>query len=164
MSQDGNDKHRVIKANYMLQAKVGSGPLDERVVEQMQAVMDKDTTDFGPIAQPCLETMDRVIKQAKTDNYDMKTAVAELTTPVMQLKANAKTFKYDLIGNLATIMLNFLEHLRDLDNEVIEIIAAHHTTLNAIIVKKMSGDGGPVGKQFENELKAACDRYMAKRT
>jgi hypothetical protein len=81
----------------------------------------------------------------------------------MELKANAATFRYSLIGNLANIMLSFLESLTVMDKDAIEIVKAHHSTLHMIIVRKMTGDGGEGGKQLQKELQQACDRYYHKR-
>jgi hypothetical protein len=79
------------------------------------------------------------------------------------LKANATTFKYTLIGNLANIMLSFLETIVVMDKDAIEIVGAHHNTLHMIIVRKLRGDGGEAGRQITLELQQACDRYYNKR-
>ena len=82
---------------------------------------------------------------------------------VMQLKANAAVFRYTLIGNLANIMLGFLESVRTIDGDVIEIVAAHERTLSVIVIKKIEGDGGTNGKLLEEELQNACKRYLNKK-
>ena len=78
-------------------------------------------------------------------------------------KANAAIFHYTLIGSMANVMLSFLEAIKEFDKDAIEMVAAHHTTLKAIVLKKMSGDGGAVGEQMVQELKDACARYYAKK-
>jgi len=88
---------------------------------------------------------------------------AILTAPVMELKANAAIFKYALIGNMANIMLSFLETITQMDNDAVEIVKAHHNTLHMIVVKKMSGDGGAGGKMLLQELQQACDRYYQRK-
>ena len=158
-----SEEPKVIKANYMLQAKVGSGPLDEKAVERCQEVMDNNTVDFAPLAMEFLDQLANGIEQAKSGDLTKDQAVEKMTQPVMQLKANATTFKYTLIGNLANVMLSFLEAVKELDNDVIAIVTAHHKTLSAIVIKKMQGDGGEYGKQMEAELKAACKRYFTKK-
>jgi hypothetical protein len=154
---------RVIKANYVLQAKVGSGPLDQKTVDACQEVMDNNDVDFAPLAMEFLDKLSVAIKHAKSDGADLKTTIQEMAQPVMQLKANAAIFKYDLIGKLANVMLSFLESVRALDKTVIEIVDAHHKTLTAIVLKKMKGDGGTYGVQLEQELKDACLRYLQKK-
>lgn len=153
----------ILRANKSLQAKVGAGPLDERVVERCQKVMDSNTVDFAPLALEYLGKLEEAIALARNGSIDMKQAVHDMTAPVMQLKANASTFKYTLIGSLANIMLSFLEAIKEMDSDVIAIVNAHHQTLKAIVLKKMTGDGGAVGKTMEEELKGACARYFSKK-
>lgn len=154
---------RIIKANYILQAKVGSGPLDNKVVEKCQQVIDNNDVDFAPLAKEFLDKLAEAIMRAQRDNENTREIIQEMSQPVMQLKANAALFKYDLIGKLANVMLSFLESVRAIDKTVIEIVDAHHKTLSVIILKKMKGDGGSHGIQLEQELKDACSRYLQKK-
>ena len=156
-------KPRVIKANHTLQAKIGTGSLDAKRVEACQKVMDNNDVDFAPMATEILERLGKAIDDARAGKTELKQAVQDMTEPVMELKANAAVFRYDLIGNLANVMLSFLESIKTLDKTVIEIVNAHHKTLTAIIMKKMQGDGGEYGKQLEKELKDACLRYFQKK-
>lgn len=158
-----SDKVKVIKANKALQAKVGSGPLDEAAVARSQAVMDNNNVDFAPLAKEFLDKLGESTSKAKSGEFTKDEAVKAMTANVMQLKANAATFGYHLIGNLANVMLSFLEGLREMDDDAVAIVAAHHKTLSAIVAKKMKGDGGAYGKQLEDELKGACKRYFDKR-
>lgn len=151
---------RVIKANYVLQAKVGSGPLDERKIEECQQVMDNADIDFAPLANEYLNKLELAIRKVKSGELTGHDAKQAMTHPVMELKANASTFKYNLIGNMANIMLSFLETVKTLDKTVIEIVDVHHKTLKAILANKMKGDGGASGKALEQELKDACKRYF----
>ncbi len=155
-------KPRVIKANYVLQAKVGSGPLDAKKIEVCEKIMEANTVDFAPMAKIYLDALAAAIFNAQKGEISLEEARAAMTSPVMELKANAAIFKYNLIGNLANVMLSFLESIKQLDKTVIEIVNAHHKTLTAIILKKMQGDGGVYGKQLEQELRDACRRYFSK--
>lgn len=158
--EEKKSEARVIKANHVLQAKVGSGPLDKATVTKCQKVMDNNDVDFAPLANEFLDKLKKAIDEAKSGHIDLDQAKHIMTQPVMELKANAATFKYDLIGNLANVMLSFLEAIQKMDNHVIEIVNAHHKTLTAIIHNKMKGDGGANGKMLEQELKDACKRYF----
>lgn len=163
MQQNSADKPNIYKANFMLQQKVGSGPLDERIVLQSQKVIDENDVDFTPLGLEFLNKLESAIKIALDVNTDMKIRKHALTSPVMELKANASIFGYPLIGNLANIMLSFLEAIDQIDANAVEIVNAHHKTLHAIVVKKMKGDGGQHGAIFTSELKDACARYFARR-
>ena len=154
---------KIMKANYMLQAKVGAGPLDQKVVERCQSVMDNNEVDFTPMAKQYLEELLDAIKKAKVGEGTKADLMAAITAPVMQLKANASLFNYGLIGSLANVMLSFLEAIKEFDANVLAIVEAHHTTLSAIVSNKMSGTGGQYGQQMEEELKSACKRYFTKK-
>ena len=164
MSESVEKPVKVHSADKSLQARIGTGPLDERAVERSQKVMDNNTVDFAPMALEFLDELERAIAMCKKNDVLMEESIAAMTTPVMQLKANASTFRYNLIGNMANIMLSFLEAIQKLDEDAVAIVTAHHQTLKAIVTNKMAGDGGPVGQQMEDELKAACKRYFGKRT
>jgi len=158
-----NKKANIIKANYVLQHKVGAGPLDEGKVAACQTVIDKNEVDFVPLGLSILEKLEKALDKANDPTITMDKMKTLLTEPVMELKANATIFKYTLIGNLANIMLNFLETIKVLDKDAIEIVRAHHNSLHMIVVRKMSGDGGAGGKMLIDELQQACTRYYNKK-
>ena len=156
-------KAKVIKASLELQQRVGSGPLDEKKVAECERIIQENNIDFGPMAAEFLGKLQQAIQYAKSPGADLVQAKQKMTQPVMELKANAAIFKYDLIGTLANVMLSFLEAVKSIDRTVVDIVEAHHKTLTIIVMKKMSGDGGPHGKLFEQELKDACKRYFVKK-
>lgn len=156
-------KANIIKADYGLQNKIGTGPLDPETVKKCQSVIDNNNVDFSPIALEILEGLEKAIASAKSPGTPTRDGIQGMAQTVMQLKANAATFRYTLIGNLANVMLSFLESVKTLDADVIQICEAHHKTLKAIIVKRLQGDGGIYGKQLEEELKSACKRYLSKK-
>jgi len=154
-------KAKTYKASLMLQNKVGKGPLDQKIVEKAQNAIDNNEVDFTPLGLQFLEklseNLNKVEKELGSTNLEEQKQL--ITRPVMELKANATIFHYSLIGNLANIMLSFLESINEIDKDALSIVRAHHTTLNAIILKKMKGDGGQNGEIFMSELKQACARY-----
>jgi len=164
MSQETQKKPKIIKADTSLQQRIGTGPLNPNLVDRAEIVMKSQANiDFAPVASDFLRELSQAIEDCKAGKYtNKKEAMAAVTAPVMQLKANSKTFGYDLIGDMANVMLNFVETIREVDKDVIEILQAHHTTLNAIVVKKIKGTGGDYGRQMTAELQGACRRYIAK--
>lgn len=156
-------KARIIKADTTLQKKAGTGEVDQTLVVKAETVIEKNAEDFGPMATDFLNMLASGIQSAREGVVEEKHRIAGMTQPVMQLKANARMFKYDLVTSLANIMLSFLEHIKELDKDAIDIVDAHHKTLTAIIHRKMTGDGGASGKLLQTELEQACQRYMKSR-
>lgn len=110
-------------------------------------VIDQNDVDFAPLGLAILK-LEHGLDKAKDASVTMQQMKHILTTPVMELKANAAIFHYTLIGNLANIMLSFLEAIVVMDKDAIDIVKAHHDTLHMIIVRGMKGDGGDGGKQL----------------
>lgn len=163
MNSEQDVETRVIKASYILQAKVGAGPLDAEKVRESQRVIETNKVDFVPLGLEFLDSLEKILNEAKETKMAPAELREKLTQPIMQLKGNASMFHYNLIGNLANIMLSFLESLKEVDSDALEIVEAHHKTLKAIIMKRMQGDGGMNGQAFQSELKGACQRYFTKR-
>lgn len=165
MSNDnkGRSPVNVIKASFDLQKKVGTGPIDESAVKLSQSLIDSNGVDFGPLAFIILQKLKDALEQAGNPSISFDDLKESFIKPVMELKANAGMFGYDLVGELAGIMLGFLEHIKIMDRDAIEIVRAHHTSLHMIVSRKMSGDGGTIGKALIAELNQACDRYYHKK-
>ena len=161
---DNKKKVRVIKASYLLQQKVGMGDIDEKKIARSQKVIENQEFDFVPLAKEHLETLNSLWDEAKAlpEGQDGQQIIDGMTDAIMQIKANASMFGYDLIGQLANIMLNFLETIEKIDIDVIEIVGAHIKTLDVIVSNNLKGEGGEYGGELTAELKDACRRYFAK--
>lgn len=156
-----NDEVKAYKANKMLQTKVGVGSVDKEKIASLQKELEENTEDFGPMAFEFLDKLHAALVEAQQDpSGDKKVFLHKITNPVMQLKANASMFGYGLIGELANIMLTFLETVSRIDKDILAIIDAHEKTLRAIVTNKMKGDGGANGEAFKSELKGVCNRYV----
>lgn len=156
------NRTRIIKASPLLQAKVGSGTIADDVVEKMQQVIDETQIDFSPMAQKLLDQLEDALRKARGGNSNNALQISRMVEPVMQIKGNAGMFGYELVGNLASTVLNFLENIKAVDKDVLEIVEAHHKTLSLIVKNKMAGNGGAHGAQLQNELQDACKRYYTK--
>lgn len=158
------DKAKTYKATHELKQRIGSGPLDMQSIERAQNAMDNNKIDFSPMGLEFLATLEKSLNTVEADLDHSKTEkqMKMLIAPVMELKANATIFHYALVGNLASIMLNFLESINKLDTDALSIVRGHHDSLKLILSSKMTGDGGKDGKIMETELKDACARYYKK--
>ena len=163
MADSENTRPVIHKADQSLQNRIGKGPIDETALKKAQQVIEEASEDFEPLAMTFLSKLKTGIEAAQKGAGSNEELIKGMTSPVMELKANAKMFQYDLVSALANIMLGFLETISKLDKDAIDIVAAHHQTLNLIIIKKMKGAGGEHGKLLQTELRDAVHRYFSKR-
>jgi hypothetical protein len=147
-----------------LKMKVGNGSLSEDILNKAQALLENNTIDFTPLGEMYLDAMMKGIEQARTPPEDMdnEVIVAGILFPAMQLKANGGMFHYDLITRISDRIIQFLEVIDTVDKDALEIILAFHTTIRAILLGKIQGDGGERGQALMNALIEACYRYFEK--
>lgn len=154
-----------IKPPNRLKEKVGSGGLSEDILNKAQALLENNTVDFLPLAEIYLSNLMNGIELAK--NYhpsnDLEEYIAHMLYPGMQLKANGGMFQYPLVTHIADKLIQFLEVLESVDIEAIEIILAFHTTIRAVVLGKIKGDGGHHGEELMGALNEACVRYFQRR-
>jgi hypothetical protein len=155
-------KAKIIKAENKLIKKTGYGEISEPNILKSEEVITKNDIDFKTIALPILSRLRDAINQAKSNPSNLTLITQDIIKPVMELKANGPMFKFDLIGKLASVMLSFLEHIKEPNNDAIEIIDAHEKTLTLIVTRDIKNDGGQMGKQLLTELENACARYYRK--
>ena len=154
---------KITKASYALQDKAGKGDIDPILIIRAERFMDENTEDFTPLALEQLARMARVLERIKINEHRLPEAIQELVAPVMQLKANGRFFKYDLVTSLAETMLAFLESIDRLDDDVVALADTHLASVQLIIARKIKGKGGADGKLLLKELEDAIRRYNKKR-
>ena len=156
-------KPKFVTPPNRLKMLAGTGGVPDHIVERAQKFMDNYEVDFRPEAAKLIVTMEDAAKNIlDAVNENKHFEKDEIILPVMQLKANAGQFKYQLISDVADICLQFLEKVENFDKEVIDIVRAHHTTIRIIIDSNLTGDGGQEGFLLVEELHKACKRYFKK--
>ncbi|MDH5722489.1 MAG: response regulator [Alphaproteobacteria bacterium] len=149
-----------IPADTTLQEKTGIGKVSETAVSNSQKVLDDNQINFKPIVSGFIKQLEDALKIARSGNLTDKTVKMELTTPIMQIKANAKIFHYALVGDLANIALTFIEGLATMDENALVIVQAYTITLKKILSFDIKESDSREGEAFKNELQKACDRHM----
>lgn len=157
----GERKARIMKASRLLEARVGIGPVDEAAVRRSQDIIDRQTLDFQPFGLEYVAQFDKACGEAEKAG-DAAT-IQDMAVSVMQIKANAPMFGYQLAGNLASTMLAFLEMAGRPDRDVLDIAAVFSRTMMLVLKGGMAGDGGAHGGDLQKELRDACKRYFARK-
>ncbi|MGB4058275.1 MAG: hypothetical protein WBK77_09355 [Alphaproteobacteria bacterium] len=157
-------KAEFIKPPNMLKTKVGSGGLGDDILDKAQSLLENNTVDFQPLADMYLTSLMRGIELAKEADPgdDQEYVISRMLYPGMQLKANGGMFHYPLVTRIAAKLIEFLEVIQEIDVEAIEIVLAFHTTMRAVVMGRVTGDGGRHGTELIRALNEACERYFEK--
>ena len=148
-----------IRATNTLAQKVGSGEIDDSKIELAQKMIDVNQVDFAEIAAPFMEQLGKAVKAAKKTNGGGD-SLTSIIFPIMNLKANAATFNYPTVSEIAGTVINFLDAVGAVDAEIITICDNLHRAITVIIMQKMSGKDNPGGAALVQEFKDVCKRYM----
>lgn len=163
-NQKPRRKAEFIHPPNTLKAKVGSGGLSEEILTRAQALLESNASEFGPLADLYMASMMRGIESARNakQNDDQEGLIAYILYPAMQLKANGAMFHYPLVTRSADKLVQFLEVIEKPDEDALEIVVAFLTTIRAITLGKITGDGGHYGHELIDALNQACLRYFEK--
>lgn len=162
--QQPRRKAEFIKPPNILKAKVGTGGLSEAILDKAQALLENNTVDFQPLAEMYLNSLMKGIDFAKNASPDENEeyVIASMLYPGMQLKANGGMFHYPLVTKIADKLIQYLEVIERADIEAVEIVLAFHTTIRAVVLGRIKGDGGRHGQELIEALHDACVRYFEK--
>jgi hypothetical protein len=150
-----------IRATNQLAQKVGSGEVEDSRVEAAQKIIEVNQVDFVEIAAPFMDQLGKAVKAVKKSGPDADTLNA-IIFPIMNLKANAATFNYPVVSDIAGTVMNFLDAVGKIDGEILVIAENLHKAITVVIAQKMSGKDHPGGAALVQEFKDVCKRYMEK--
>lgn len=154
---------RITKASKALQQKAGTGDIDAALIKKADKFIEDNTEDFEPLAAELLQRLGDLLAHIRKEHDYSSQSQAALVDAVMQVKANGRMFKYDLATSLATITLDFLESIPQLDDDVLKLVEALQASLRIIIHRKIKGTGGLDGHNLRTEMEDACQRYFKKK-
>ena len=145
-----------------LKDKVGDGGIPAYVIKKCQDFLESNPVDFAPYARRFLERLEIIRHEIETQPLDAGKTLGEIVNIIMQLKSNGSMFHYQLISMVSDVMLHFLENVKKLDSDFLEILIVYNKVLDIILNKKLNGNGGREGYILTQELHSACLRYYAR--
>lgn len=149
----------------VLKAKVGSGGISEEILTKAQELLENNAIDFLPLAEIYLNSYLKAIRDAENaasliEASENEKLIVAMLYPAMQLKANGGMFHFPLVTLIADKLIEYLEVIETPDSDSLEICHAFHTTLRAVVLGRITGDGGHHGDELRRALDSACRRYF----
>jgi hypothetical protein len=156
-------KAELISPPNVLKKKMGTGGIDEMSLIRAQEALEKDTTDFKPIAIELIKLLEEGIEAAKNGSAPLEPTIEMMIYPAMQLKAQGGMFRYPLITLIGDILINFLETVTEINKDMLDIVTAHKMAISVVIAMNITGDSDKKGQELRESLLGACTRYYKTR-
>lgn len=153
-------KKTIYKGSRALQGKCGYGTLDRLRIKE--AKKDIAEADYWPFAVDRIAAIGLLVKEVRSDGNNEE-FIDDLIKIVVHLKSTASTFGYEVISDLTSIMLEFLELTQEFDHDVIDIIEGHQKTLSYLVHADIKSTSEEECKALKQELYEACRRYRTKK-
>jgi hypothetical protein len=129
------------------------------MIERAENAIASHAEDFLPQAEASLTAMNDAIKQGAGEHSPA--LKARIFAAAFELKATGGMFDYPLVSLIANNLCLYLEKLETLDKRSVEVAAAHHDAMRAVIVNRITGDGGALGDQLFGSLHELTNRNKA---
>jgi len=156
-------KVEFINLPNIIKSKIGTGGLSEAILSKAQELLDEHKMDFTPVAEEHLTVLEHIINtQRQQESPDFQNVLEKIRIPCIELYSNGTMFHFDLVSIISNKIIWFLSQLQSFDDDALDILTAYHTTVKAIILNQVYGDGGQRGDELLQSLNDACDRYLKK--
>jgi len=155
MSED--DTVKVIKPPDTLSAKVskgGPGAVDLAAIERAESVIANMANDYLQWVEDDLVKIAKAQAELKANRGESKKRMDRIFQIAHDMKGQGGSFGYDLMTILGNDLCRFIEDKESASDIDVEVIDLYINTMQIVISKRMSGDGGPAGNQVLTGLAA----------
>jgi hypothetical protein len=162
MSDD--DTVNVIKPPDTLSAKVskgGPGAVDLAAIERAESVIANMADDYLDWVEDDLVRIAKAQKELKANRDKSEEYLDKVFQVAHDMKGQGGSFGYDLMTILGNDLCRFIEGKKTASDVDIEVIDLYISTMQIVISKRMSGDGGAAGNQVLTGLAAVVAKITA---
>jgi hypothetical protein len=163
--QDPRRRAEFIFPTATLKNKVGSGGLDDSIIQKAQRVIEETTDDFVPMGQRYLNALQEGINMTikERGKLDDEFLLSSILYPAMQLKANGAMFGFPLVTSISARLIRFLEQLKGPDAHALQVVTGFVQSLQAVLLmgekdKHISAHADEIYEALDQ----ACLRYFEK--
>ena len=155
-------KVEFIKPINSLRAKVGYGGLNENILNEAQAQIERKSGNLRLFLEMDLTELMREIERARNSGpgEDSKTLIGDILVPAINLKANGGMFGYPLVTRIGAKLIEFLDTVGELNRDSIEVMVAFYSAIQSAVVNNGARSSDNMGDKLMPAIEAACLRYF----
>ncbi len=158
---DEDPKVEVITPPDTLKHKVKSGVpggVDEKVLEQAEAVVASRGDDFVQWAEKDLKSLQQTFDALKAGTADQKESLRTIFQISHDIKGQGGSFNYGLLTAIGDSLCRFIEDKDRAGPAEIEAIELHVETWKLVLTERLQGDGGDTGTKLLEGLRQVVDK------
>ena len=145
--------------NALRKVKVGQGEarLDPFLIRRAETAVAALRDDDGNWGTDEFDQMDEALARLEKSGNDLA-GLRALHRNLMDLRAQAASYGYALLGDIAGKAMEFSHLRKSLDENDLAILRIFLSAMRAIHKERRAGDGGPLGRDLFDCLAALADR------
>ena len=129
----------------------------------MQEYIDNIKIDYRPVASKYLSKLESLLAEFTESRQSHDFYISEMIKPVMELKATGGMFNEDVVASVSGTVLSLLENSDMLDDDLLDIVIAHNTAVNAAVELGVRSMDDHRANALIMEVRQACVRYQSKK-
>lgn len=157
-----NPQVRFVQPPHQISERVsGGGDISDKMLARADAAVKRLSDQFIDLALDEIGKLDALLKEAAANPDRRPDIVRSIFMVVHDLRGQGATFDYPLLTRIGSSLCTFTENLNGSSDKELQVIAVHVDALKAVMAHKISGDGGPVGREIAKGLEIAVQKIMA---
>lgn len=136
--------------------------LDPAGIAAAEAVLEARTTHYPRTAIADVDILDRCLEKAHAKIVERAGALADIARTANTMRCHGSTYGYPLVTKIAWSLYEYARKAVG-SEEQLEVIESHAQALRVVIGERLTGDGGPVGREVIDSLRQAVEGVPAER-
>ncbi|MFZ5609125.1 MAG: hypothetical protein ACOY99_05910 [Pseudomonadota bacterium] len=135
--------------------------LDPEVMAQAEKLFEDMAEDYPDWVSGLITQLSDLHHRCVDTPEERRPTFERIAGIAHDMKGQGGTFGYPLITEFASSLYDFANLRGQYSDNQVEIIKAHIDAMRAVIRERVSGDGGELGAQLAQSLKASIEKYKA---
>lgn len=131
------------------------------MIEKAEKIVETMQDDYIEESKKDIEKLKILLQKIKEDPSNASDDVKELITLANDMKSQGGSFNYNLVTFIGNSLAKFLDKKQTIDDRTIETIQIHVDTIIMVLNRNMTGNGGQMGKEILDGIKAVVQKVLA---
>jgi len=153
---------QVINPPNLIKAKVsGSGGPTPDMLERAEEAIERLSDDYPKWAMKDIDTLCTLMEEAEQTDESRLESLQQIFKLAHDMRGQGGSFGYPLMTRVGSSLCRFTEVLNNPDERAMKVVRAHVEAMRAVIVNRVKGDGGAIGREIAQGLEFAVDRFQS---